>query len=372
MQNITAGIVLEDRAATEMLRSALIAVGIRVLALRSIQVARRVRLPDVWLIGVREAAVARRELIDLLKTEEGRAIPAVALVGAEDRREALSLGLSTHIILPCDPVELKLVLQAVLGISLEDHKPKPITGDLSTVQLSELMTMFYSESRTVKLTLKSPQGAGQVVLHRGDIIKASTNDGLDGDGAVETMLSWQDGTFSAQMGTDSIDAVASQAFDAPAPPPASPSPAPASPPAAEQSRPAPKPSTSSSEHLAHDALALLNTLYCYIVAFVEPAVATRKLEATRQVVARREVALELFEVQDEGMLALSASAAAAMSEVDQEALVRGVAEWILAFRIDIDQSFPGTVPFGVMRVVADAASSNLEQIGLLRALGIDN
>ena len=374
MRGSTAGIVLSDRMSVDDLGASLHRMGLRVVTVRTIDEGietLKFTVPGVWLVGIEEASTAKERLPWLTKKDDG-AIPVVALLDQQPggRRRALTLGLTTQIALPCDDEELRLVLEATLGAPVE--KPRPITGDLSTVRLSELMTMFDADSRTIVIDLVGPT-TGRVVLHRGDIQEARTGNGAVGDDAVEMMLAWDRGTFSAEVGIkppsdDPTPMVA-------APPPSAPEPLtfPAStrPSAAADARPSTAGQLQAVETVMHDALALLNTLYSYVASFVEASIAVRKLEATRRTVGRRLVAVELFQVHSEGMVSMADSARDALGEVTERDLAKAVAEWILAFRVDMDQSFPGALPMGVMRVVADASSPDLRKAGLLSGLGVD-
>ncbi len=354
MQNSTACIVLEARSTAQFLGSSLQRHGIRVVTVASVLEGLRLRsteAPSLWLLGLEEAAAAPAQLSSLMHSEAGAIVPAIAVLDRqpEARRRALGLGLSVHLELPCDDEEVRLVVSAVLGAP---HGParRPITGDLSTVGLSELMTMFYDDGRHVAIKLHGATGTGEVLLHRGDIKRAHTADGARDDDAVEAMLGWHSGTFTAEVGVDPTALSAR---------PASPRPR------------APPPPPADATQVAHELLAVLNALYCFVISFVEPAIATRKLEATRRIVAERFGTAAVFEVHEAGMVSLTATAIDTLHTIKQGDLVEATAEWILAFRMDMDQSFPGAIPVGVLRGVADTASPKLRSMGLLRALGVE-
>ena len=381
MKDATACIVLSDRTTAHALGGALQQLGLRVVAVPTVDAAIdtvRFTPPDVWLIGVEEARTVPNAVSTLTRNEEFGAIPGVALVkdGPDARRQALALGLGTHITLPCDDAELRLVMQAVLGTATELASP-PIVGDLSTVQLSELVTMFHSEARPVSVTLESPDAQGRVVLNKGDIVDAVTSKGAGGDDAVEAMLSWRTGRFSAAVGHDaSAEPLPGPAATAPPRPIEATTDLPvrsaSSPPPALQSQTESSPLDDSAVQCVHECLAMLNALASFVVASVEPTIAMRKFEGTRRVVSRRRTVLEMFSVHPEGMVALSDVATIALQEVTPKDVISAVAEWVLAFRVDIDQSFPGTLPVGTLRVVADSASDNLRRRGLMKALGLDD
>ena len=417
MQDLTAGIILEAPAVAQTLGACLQRGGLRVVTVPSVDDALRSQAaisPQVWMLGVSEGQRARPQIGRLARNPSGEAVPVIAVLNEQpdSRRQALALGLSTYLSFPLDDEEAILVVRAVLGLP-EASASKPITGDLSTVQLSELINMFYSDDRLVAIDLRTPTTSGRVLVQRGDIKDAHTASGAQGDEAVEEMLSWRDGSFAAEVGASAHPAMSSLPISAP---PTSPSYAPipsptfastppatfastppatfastppatfaSTPPATFASTPPathasfgstpPTPDTSQAPvvtEVAHELLAVLNSLFCYVVSFIEPAIAVRKLEATRAVVARRQVAVELFEVHEAGMVSLARSARDALQDVRQRDLVEATAEWILAFRMDLDQSYPGSIPFGVLRGVVDTASVRLQQLGLLTALGVES
>ena len=371
MDASTACIVLKNRSAAEHLSRTLHRFGMGVVVASSVEEALenlRFFSPDVVLVGVREATENQVLLAELLRREQDDSIPVVAVLeeGDTSRRQALRLGLTTHTTAACEDGELKLLMQATLRAP--EPSARPLSGDLAAVPLSGLLTMFDADVRPVRIRLECGRLTGQILLRGGDILEASIDDGTEGDEAIDAMLLWKEGYFSAEF----------ESNHASAPPRPGPAEAHVHEATFDDDEPTwpeeetPVTTTNSHVAVAHHALALLNALSSYVASFTEPAIVSKKLEGTRRTLTRRFASLDLFEVLPEGMVALGPHARAQLETVEVRDLIRAIAEWVLAFKVDMHQSFPGTLPAGVLRIVADSAGGDLERLGFLQALGVES
>lgn len=74
-----------------------------------------------------------------------------------------------------------------------------LEGDLEDVVLSGLIQMACSEKKTARLTIRAPEGKGDVFFHEGEIVHAEFGL-LEGEKALYKVLGWTSGRFRLSTG----------------------------------------------------------------------------------------------------------------------------------------------------------------------------
>ncbi|MCG8456475.1 MAG: hypothetical protein MI919_09345, partial [Holophagales bacterium] len=100
--------------------------------------------------------------------------------------------------------------------------------------------------------------------------------------------------------------------------------------------------------------------------FAERLLLQRKLEAVRLRLSSNHPALALFEVSDDATIGLAARAS---EGADAPQVVEAASEWLLAFSLEIDRTFPGSLPKATLRILVESVGDGRDRHGLARALG---
>jgi hypothetical protein len=75
-----------------------------------------------------------------------------------------------------------------------------LEGDLEDVVLTGLIQMACSERKTARLTIRAPEGTGDVFFHAGEIVHAELGL-LAGEKALYGLLGWTSGRFQLSTGS---------------------------------------------------------------------------------------------------------------------------------------------------------------------------
>jgi hypothetical protein len=75
-----------------------------------------------------------------------------------------------------------------------------LEGDLEDVVLTGLIQMACSERKTARLTIRAPEGKGEVFFHAGEIVHAEFGL-LEGEKALYRLLGWTSGRFRLSTGS---------------------------------------------------------------------------------------------------------------------------------------------------------------------------
>jgi hypothetical protein len=281
------------------------------------------------------------------------------------------------------------------------------------------------ERREIILQMETEGGErGAVRIREGAISEALLEDGRRGDEAVNHLLDWHAGTFSAHFGTGSVQltiepaatharSVASRsvasgpvssspaaAFTPPAPAPAASAPPPAmarpatapapsaaetspegttpedGPPASEPTTPAvssPPVTDPAGEEgptraaTAQECLTLLNVLSSVLLAGAPPQLVDHRLTESRTALLSRYQALRLFQVQPGPLVALVDGWRAQLEQETPRSVAQAVGVWSRELLLQMQRAAPAPLPEGMIRDVLGSAGPSLSTLGFLEA-----
>ncbi len=124
---------------------------------------------DLDLPGVSGLDVVRR----LKAQSETRALPILALSSKDassDRIEALRAGADDYVAKPCDPEELMLRLERMLGRGAVGAPP--LSGDLASHPIWGLLQYIQQADKSGDFRIHGRRGSGEVRLERGRVVSA--------------------------------------------------------------------------------------------------------------------------------------------------------------------------------------------------------
>jgi len=150
---------------------------------------------DLAIVAMELPIVSGRQVIRTLRSErETRRLPILALVrGGESaaRLEALRAGADDALERPCEPEELVLRVENLLGRGAAEP---PLQGELEGDGLAELVAHLEDARKSGMLVVRGPKGSGRVQIARGQAVSARF-EGLEGLAAFLATLGLKAGTF---------------------------------------------------------------------------------------------------------------------------------------------------------------------------------
>ncbi len=379
--------------------------------------------PDLVLAELQPLSRASPDARDLLMGgSTGRPIPVVALVTVGDDETALEgLGVSGVVRVPFKSVELI----ALIRQHLEPTPERGLSGDLGRLGVTDILTMFDMGKRSGRVDLDDGQRKAWLDFRSGEVVDGGFGTTSSGPEVIDELIDWQQGNFEVAFETPAdgtpVDGIQTEsgsspdsggAFGSPdatsvtdltatndfsiasddraflkqlldqPPRPSSPSvdvPAATidsgsslvSPPsvvgAPVESSPSDRSEPTEGGQAAHHALTLLNTVASYASGFAEKQLLQRRLEGVRQRLVKSHGGLSAFEVSPDASVGLRSHLDPIT--LNSRSIVEATAEWLIAFSLEIDRTFPGSMPRATLHILVESIGDGPENFGFMKALG---
>lgn len=249
---------------------------------------------------------------------------------------------------------------------------RPLSGSLEHLSIPDLLQTAEANRRSGRIGLFHRGRTGTLWMREGRVVDAEIAEGPRGREAVYEMAFWDAGTFEADFTPvdvqerifDSTSALLleamrlrDEALRGAAPPHAAiPDPPP----------PPPRPLLA-----LHRGLTLLNVAAAWAADALEPELLARRLEETRCQALAGHPSLEIFAVTAGGAVISTRSEAEAAARMGSEALVRGVAVWLLLLLSVLERALPGRFSLPRLRSMTEAIQEDLASLGFYRELGLE-
>lgn len=288
----------------------------------------------------------------------------------EERRQALSLGISHWVLPPFDDQDVEEGLRSALEAELE---PRPLTGSLGQLSFPDLVQTLEVNHKTGVLTFTQGKLSGTLWFREGQVVHATTGQGLRGRDAFYSLALWDSGLFEASFSSISVpetigertsfllmeamrrkDEARRQADDPP-----------------HAALPDPPPPPPRDLLALHRGLTLLNVAASYASDHVESQLLERRLEAVRKELVAEHPVLRGFQVRPGGRVVMGEWEDLPEAEVpDAEALVPAVALWLRRLFARLEHGLPGRFGLKRLKSVTGAVHDDLESLGFYAALGL--
>ncbi len=158
---------------------------------------------DVLIMELDLPEVSGVEIVRQLRRQpETRSLPILALSSSDssaDRIEALKAGVDDFLARPCDPEELMLRLDRIVG--RRGVAAPPLSGDLTSHPIWGLLQYIQQAEKNGDLRLHSKKGSGKLHLQRGCVVSARWNK-LRGREALLAIVDMQEGRFQLTTEVD--------------------------------------------------------------------------------------------------------------------------------------------------------------------------
>jgi CheY-like chemotaxis protein len=163
--------------------------------------------PDLILSDIMMPKMDGYELCKKVKEiPEMRGIPFIFLTaktGLENRIQGYMLGAAKYITKPCNRQELLKAIDMRLKLSeqakkLFAQKAKKFSGDLSIISVFSLLDMFFIGGWDGYVEMATPDGHKGMIEIKNTMVSAWNMDGSDDEAALGNLLSWTQGTFTAE------------------------------------------------------------------------------------------------------------------------------------------------------------------------------
>ncbi len=376
MNGKLAFVIYRDGETRRRLSEALSRAGLKVLGARSGRAALErldelsYLLPDVILTPLAEAAGDDASLLSQLRASpRTRAIPIVILGenGPEERRHALRLGLPHLISAPHHSEELLLTVRLALE---QDRDERHLSGSLAQLSLPDLLQTIESSRQSGTVRLRHRGQSSTLWLREGRVIDAETEGGLRGQEAVYAVAAWDEGSFKTEFGPV---AVPERIFESTSfllleamrrrdeqrrrdetPPYAA--------------LPDPPPAPPRAVLATHRALTLITVAAAYASEHLESSLLRERLERHRRSRLTEHPALALFTPEAAG--ASYAIDPEKLGELNAEAMVLSVAEWLRGLFVELEGALPGRFSVSKLKALTEAVGDDLEDLGFYSALGL--
>ncbi len=129
---------------------------------------------DLLVMELELPAVSGLEIVRQLRRQpETRSLPILALSSSDtssDRIDALRAGVDDFLAKPCDPEELMLRLDRMLG--RRGVSAPPLSGDLASHPIWGLLQYIQQADKSGDLRVHGKSGSGRVQLQRGRVVEA--------------------------------------------------------------------------------------------------------------------------------------------------------------------------------------------------------
>ncbi len=151
---------------------------------------------DLLIMELDLPEVSGIEIVRRLRRQpETRSLPILALSSSDtssDRIEALKAGVDDYLARPCDPEELMLRLDRVVG--RRGVAAPPLSGDLASHPIWGLLQYIQQTDKSGDLVIYGTKGSGKIVLQKGRVISARWQK-LHGRDALLAIVDMQEGRF---------------------------------------------------------------------------------------------------------------------------------------------------------------------------------
>lgn len=247
---------------------------------------------------------------------------------------------------------------------------RPLSGALEHFSVPDLLQTAEANRRSGQIGLQSLGRSGILWMREGRVVDAEIEGGPRGREAVYEMAHWDAGLFEADFTPVAVQErifeptsallleamrLRDEALRGAAPPHAAiPDPPP----------PPPRPLLA-----LHRSLTLLNVAAAAAAEHLEPELLARRLEESRLEAAAEHPSLAAFRVAAGGAVAAAGEDAA--ERIDPDALVRGVARWLLLLFALLERALPGRFSVRRLRSMTEAVQEDLAFLGFYRELGFE-
>ncbi len=158
---------------------------------------------DVLIMELDLPAVSGVEIVRQLRRQpETRSLPILTLSKSDsssDRIEALRAGVDDFLARPCDPEELMLRLDRIVG--RRGVAAPPLSGDLASHPIWGLLQYIQQADKNGDLRIHGKNGSGHLQLQRGRVVSARWNK-LRGREALLAIVDMQEGRFQLTAEAD--------------------------------------------------------------------------------------------------------------------------------------------------------------------------
>ncbi|MEM7583312.1 MAG: DUF4388 domain-containing protein [Acidobacteriota bacterium] len=408
MQGKTVLIIHSEEMLTDLLAQNLQEVGLQVVRAPNLSQAAKTFMflePDLVMAELGPLSRASPDARSMLMGGDGKKpIPVLALSTVADAEISVE-GLSGVVRVPFKSGELI----ALVRRHLESDVEHSLAGELSRVAVTDLLTMFDMGKRSGQIKLDDGQRQAWLDMRSGEVVGGGIGDTSHGAEIIDELIDWQRGSFEvtfmdasevevaanpsssesrATLGTriandptstkeisleseerDYLkklldDRVGSSDAESGAADPA------VSRPEADSGRevsPAADSQPTQGGQAVHHALTLLNTVAAYASGFAEKQLMQRKLEGVRQRLVKTHGGLSVFEVFPDATVGLRSEFDPAA--MNSQSIVEATAEWLIALTLDLDRTFPGSMPRATLRVLVESIGDGPEEFGFLEAMG---
>lgn len=232
----------------------------------------------------------------------------------------------------------------------------PLTGSLAEIPVSQLIAMLAVLRRDARVRCENGPRRATIVLARGEVDTAETNDGRRGEEAINHLLEWRQGSFEVEFVTAEAEPVPEPVAE----------PALLATPTVTLTGPPPEDTSA----VGRAALGLLNVVASFAAGFAQQPMLARKLEAILAALTPRHPALRYFRIDATGAVGVVNGGFEALALQSERAIVDATSEWILALVFELQRTFPGSFPNATLRILAESAGPEVRRFGFYRALGI--
>jgi hypothetical protein len=255
--------------------------------------------------------------------------------------------------------------------SIQRPDVRPLSGSFEHLSIPDLLQTAEANRRSGRIGLYHRGRTGTLWMRDGRVVDAEVAGGPRGREAVYEMAFWDVGTFEADFTPVAVQErifeptsalllealrLRDEALRSEAPPHAAiPDPPP----------PPPRPLLA-----LHRSLTLLNVAAASAADFLEPELLARRLDETRRQAASEHPVLEVLAVTAGGAVVPDRAWDEA-APVDPEALVRGVARWLLLLFGLLESALPGRFSLRRLRSMTEAVQEDLASLGIYRELGFE-
>lgn len=259
--------------------------------------------------------------------------------------------------------------------SVAPPPPRHLSGSLEHLSVPDLLQTAEANRRSGRIVLRHRGRSGTLWMRDGRVVDAEIAGGPRGREAAYEMAFWDAGDFEADFTPVAVPErifeptsallleamrLRDESLRGAAPPHAAiPDPPP----------PPPRPLLA-----LHRGLTLLNVAAASAAEHLEPELLARRLEEARQEAAAEHPALAVFQVASGGAVVATAEGEAAadrLNALDGDALVRGVARWLLLLSALLERALPGRFSVRRLRSMTEAVQEDLASLGFYRELGFE-
>lgn len=250
--------------------------------------------------------------------------------------------------------------------------PRPLSGSLDQLSVPDLLQTAEANRRSGRIVLYHRDRSGTLWMRDGRVVDAEITGGPRGREAAYEMAFWDAGIFEADFTPVAVTErifeptsallleamrLRDEALRSVAPPHAA---------LLDPPPPPPRPLLA-----LHRSLTLLNVAASSAAEHLEPELLARRFEETRSETAAQHPALAVFRVAPGGVVVTTVSGGEAVLQVDAEALVRGVARWLLRLFAVLERALPGRFSLRRLRSMTEAVQEDLASLGFYRELGFE-